>query len=300
MTRPIAPEAYALRLGKEDVVLLAQASGGGAYADVVAQQALSGTFPKKRLGPVAYQPLVLKVGPSTSAALLSWIRDSWQPIARPRDGALLVLDRSMREIAAHEFTDALITATAFPALDATARDVGPLTLRIDIGSMRERPGSNAPLASMGWKPRLWQASAFRLEIGGIDCTMVTHVDAFHVRRAAESADGSTRPRDGGPQGQDPLHFPNLHVTVAESGAASWVAWHREFVIEGRNSDRHEREGAIVLLAPDRTSELARIALRHVGIARLTRHPAGDDGHDVAGRRALLYCESMEFISGGKA
>jgi len=50
----------------------------------------------------------------------------------------------------------------------------------------------------------------------------------------------------------------------------------------------ERNGALVFMAPDFRSELSRIELRNVGIARLA------DADDAARVVATLYCEQMQL------
>jgi hypothetical protein len=81
------------------------------------------------------------------------------------------------------------------------------------------------------------------------------------------------------------------VSLAAASATTWFDGHEDFVVQGTTVRTAELAGAIVLLAPDRKAELARIELHQVGISAL-REPAPAQPTRSRGWVAELYCEGM--------
>ena len=93
-----------------------------------------------------------------------------------------------------------------------------------------------------------------------------------------------------------MEFPNLTVTLPESHAKEWIDWHEDFVIKGNSSQGKELSGALVFLAADRQTELARVSFFNVGIFQVSfRSTPGEEG--LALVQASLYCDRMEFHYG---
>ena len=137
------------------------------------------------------------------------------------------------------------------------------------------------------KEKLFQSSAFRLEIDGLDCQRVSYIESFTVKRKVATA---------GPGGslidQSRLEFPNLQITLAEAGADDWIEWADDFIINGNNNSANEKNGTLFLLSPNLKTELARVKFFNLGICRLTPETAGADA--ISRLSAELYCERMEF------
>lgn len=93
---------------------------------------------------------------------------------------------------------------------------------------------------------------------------------------------------------EPIDFPGLRVSIAESGAATWRAWHEELVVKGSNDEGGEKSGALVLLDPTMKGEIGRVALAGLGIYRLAREKAEANVDAVARVVAEVYCERMEL------
>jgi len=125
-------------------------------------------------------------------------------------------------------------------------------------------------------------SNFRLDIPGLDTVGVARIESFTISRRIDVVRTGASVTLVGRQ----VQIPNLVVTVGASRAEDWRAWHRQMVITGDQTA--ERNGALVFMAPDFRSELSRIELRNVGIARLA------DADDAARVVATLYCEQMQL------
>ena len=77
-------------------------------------------------------------------------------------------------------------------------------------------------------------------------------------------------------------------------AKGWYDWHNDFVIKGNNDSSKEKNGVITFLSPNRSVELARIELGHLGIYRIEADKAEANADQIKRVVAYLYCESMSF------
>ena len=268
-------------------VLAGAATGGSIFAEVIGE---AGPWPtKKHLGPPKCESFALPVGLVMSDQLFAWLADSWGPAPPVKDGAVLALDYRLDVKTEAEFTGSLITETGFPALDAASKATGHVTVRLQPTSVEVEPGSGK-LPITASKQKLWRLSNFRLEIDGLDCTHVSRIEPFEVRRAVEIELSSTGSPSLVPGEVD---FPNLRVTLSQSTAQSWYGWHQQFVVDQNNSEEFERAGRLRFLAVDLQTELTRIELSQVGIVRVA--PAQDQPGRVT---AELYCEQMTLAEPG--
>ena len=277
------------------VCLLRDGEGGLIFADVVRDTQSNGPFVPKQLGARHVDDFVVEVASLASSGLFEWVAASWTAAPPTRDGALLACTSTYTIALEQSFDGALIAETVVPALDAAAKSPAVLTVRFVAASSTGtvNPGGKLVIPLGKGNVKLWLASNFRLEIDGLDCTKVSRIDAFTVRRAIEPAGGS-----GGGFVAGPVDFPDLRISVSASAIQTWSAWHQDFVVDGQDSDSAERTGAIRFLAPDLKAELARIELAGLGIHRL--EPEEDDGGPAQMARyvADLYCEQMTLVPGG--
>jgi hypothetical protein len=244
---------------------------GGSATGVVVREPGPEAFVRKHLGNVRFEPIRLSFGLGMAPALFDWIRAAWQGKSERRSGSVVLFGAAR----ALEFSRAVVAETTLPRLDAAVKTQAALGLTIEPNETRWLPASGpAPVPVQ--KQKQWLAANFRLEIGGLDCTRVSSVDALTI------ASGS------------PVDFPALRVTLAASSQQSWADWHEEFVVQGQNDDTHEKSGVIRYLAPDLATELGRVELFNLGIFRLVPVPA--PGPDAVARVvADLYCERFELV-----
>jgi hypothetical protein len=267
---------FSLALDGINCGFVKSASGGTAGADVVSMAPPGGDLPDKRLGPVRYEAIELALDLNLAPAVYDWIQASWNQKFARKNGSIVLADIRFAAVSEQEFSNALLTETTMPALDASSKESAFLTLRIAPESTRTVK-SQSKLKPPD-KQKQFIASNFRLEIDGLDCTKVSRIDSFTVRTGPTEVD-----------------IPNLAITLPESSAASWTSWHEDFVIMGKNRPEDEKNGAIVLLAADRKAELGRVTLHNLGIFALRRSPAAAE--TVAQLTAGLYCERMDLSVG---
>jgi hypothetical protein len=273
---------------------LASSVGGDVSADVIEQPVDGSPFTPKRLGRLKYEDFVLQFGFEMASPVYDWIAATWAGNFARKDGSVTAVDASMNVTSEQQFINALLTTTTISALDAASKDAGSFTVAISPEATRAAAGSGKAPPS-GGKARRFLASAFRLELDGLDCTRVAKIDSFTVEvPVTDSAVGTARD-----PGREPTRvvFPNLRVTIADGPtAATWQSWFADFVLAGNNDDGKEKSGAIVFLAADLKTELGRVVLHNVGIAALRRVPLAAN-EAVRRLAADLYCERMELTVG---
>jgi phage tail-like protein len=287
--RSYATGGYALELDGKNVGQLKSVEGGDAFADVVAQASAKSYYAKKNVTTVKYSPVKLRVGVSMGKAFYDWIAAGWTGDVQRRGGSIVEADDKGAVKARREFADALISEVAFPAFDGASKEAGYLTVTLAPEHVAAKKGvgkSAAPFV----KQKLWATSNFKLELDGLDTARVSKIDAFTIRQTvAESATGARRVRAKEPA---KVEFPNLRVTLASTGAQTWIDWFDDFVLKGNSGDANEKGGTLRLLSANLKDELGQVRLFNVGIFKL----AADPTEAAAIKRVVadLYCERMEL------
>jgi len=288
--RAITAGHFALRLDTttaSEITLLASSNGGNVYADVTSVFEAGLYYARKHIGSPKYEDFTIPIGASASTGLFDWVADSWGATPEARDGAVLGVDMNFNIKSEVGFSGALVVETQIPALDASSKEAGHLTVRLQPEFIDVRSPAGK-LSLIQAKQKLWRTGNFRLQIEGLDCTKVSRIDAFTVSRKVNvvtsgSGEVSLIPKK--------VEFPNLRITLSKSSALTWVDWHETFVVNGDNDDSFEKSGTISFLSNDLKSELSRIDLHHLGIMRLAS-TLTDGISAVARLTADLYCEEM--------
>jgi hypothetical protein len=217
-----------------------------------------------------------------------------------KNGAVIATNAAFDPVSRLDFTRALITEIGFPPLDAGSKDVAKLTVKLTPEYTRaQRGGSKGSngYAKQGIQKR-WLQSNFRLKIDGLDCTHVNRIEPLVVvQKVVDHAVGELRDYQ-----KEPAHIeiPNLVVTLAESHAHDFVAWHEDFVIRGNSGENNEKSGTLELLAPNLQEVLFTVGFRGLGIFKLSRVDSGTTIETIPRLQASMYCEEMTFTVGSGA
>jgi hypothetical protein len=281
---------FALRLdtaGVPDITLLAGREGGLVAADVISVFGTGLPFAKKHLGPPRYEPFVVPIGLAMSDDLFNWVAGSWGLAPEARNGAVVECNANLAITREAAFFGALVAETQVPALDASAKEAGHLTVRFQPEFIDVTSGTGTLSLALA-KQKLWRTSNFRLQIDGLDCTKISRIDGITVTRKVTMVSSGS---GGVSLVPDEVEFPNLKVTLSQASAQTWLDWHKSFVVDGNNGDAFERNGTISFLSNDLTSELSRIELHGLGIVRVGPAVSQNAGH-IARVMAELYCEQM--------
>lgn len=282
-----------LQLDGAAVGSVKSASGGDIVGSVVEERSAAGQGPKKRLGATAYEDIVLEVGLGLERPLYDWIAASWTGQVARKSGALVSHDTSMQAQGSREFDNALISEVTFPALNAAAgKEAGVLRIVLSPERVRSVPGSGSKASGVAGKEKAWVASNFRLELDGLDCKRVAAIESFSVKQTvAASTVGAGREVSKEP---GKLSFGDLKISLSLAGAETWRKWHDDFVVRGKNDDKSEKNGRIVLLGANLKDELAEVKLLNAGIYALREGVAEGNRETLAQLEASLYVERMEL------
>jgi hypothetical protein len=285
---------FALSLDGMPVGSLRSAEGGAAVADVVVEKVGEDHVAKKHVAGVKYEELSFEVG-FDAKPVTDWVASTWKGSFARKNGSLQLADFNYNVHGERQFTNALITGTTIPALDAASKDAAYLKVTIAPEYVREMAGSGKAQTSMNKGMKQWRASNFRLVLGELETTRVHRIESFTVgQKVIESPVGEMRDYE---KQAGTLVFPNLKITMAEVSSPSWAKWHDEFVIKGNSGEAQEKNGAIVFLDNAMKDELGRINLFNCGIFRFGAAPLEANRDRAAQVVADLYCERMELAIG---
>jgi phage tail-like protein len=292
-TRTTPVGRFALQLDGVTCGFVHAVSGGGITADVVTAPARGAGFDEKHLGPVRYEEIAVQLDLSCDARLYDWIAATLKRSFSRKNGSIVTTDAAGKAVSEQEFVRGLVSEVGFPALDGSSKEAAYLTVKIAPELTRLKKGSGKPLkAAPGLKPKLWQASKFKLEIDGLETKRVSKVDPLTIRQSSvRDTVGDTRRTVKEPGN---VEFPNLRVTFPQIDADTWTAWFEDFVVKGNNGSSQERGGTLTFLTADAKTRLGALSFFKLGIFRLEpeARQAGSDA--VARLVADLYCERMEL------
>lgn len=281
---------YALDIGGLKQGWLDSADGGFAFSDVVNEKVGTDHIVKKHIGGVKYEDITVNAGAGMSKAFYDWISASWKMNFQRKNGSIIAADFDFNAKAERQFFNALITETTIPAADASSKEPGFLTVKW-APEFTRLAKSSGKLAITNTKQKQWLPSNFRLQIDGLDCSRVTKIDAFTVKqKIIESATGEGRDFNLEPS---TVEFPNLMVTLKQSGAQTWYDWMDDFLVKGNSLDENEKSGSLHFLTQDLKQELFVISFHHLGIFKASDDILDTDD-DVGEVTFSLYCEKMDF------
>jgi phage tail-like protein len=289
--RGLSGSRYALELDGTNVGYVRSVGGGAAISDVVNEKVGPDGIVKKHLARVQYEDIRLEMGLDMDPAVYDWIARTWKRQQSRKPGAVVGLDSNGKTLSRMEFTNALLTEVALPAMDASAKAPGLMSLKITPERIRFSQGGSATIA-FSPRQKTWLPANFRLTIDGLDCTRVNKIEAFAVtQKTPGQTVGESRRLDRTPV---QLQIPDLRVTLAASHSSDWVNWHNDFVIKGSNGQDRLKKGTLTYLTPDLKDELGHVDITGIGIWRLAPETATSSSQQISRVIADLFCTTMDF------
>lgn len=258
---------------------------GGGVSGTVAEVPID-YYSKKHIAGLTYEPCVMQVGFSLDATYYDWISVSWTGNTTRRNGSILITDQQFQAKSRRDFFGALITETTIPAMDASSREAGSLTVKINPEYIQYKTESGQ-VSSGASQQKQWLVSNFKLEIPDLDCKKVSKISPITVTQKTISAEVGALHEPGVASRR--VEFSNLKISIPATAAKTWQDWLEDFVIKGNNGDDREKSGKLTLLTANLKDEMARIDFFNLGIVSL-----GPESGGTGNLIAELYCERMEF------
>jgi hypothetical protein len=285
---------YGLELDGAFAGLLTGFSGGNATGDVIKEKSNQDFVQRKHLGSVRVEPVTIETQLPMPRSFYDWIKSSIEP--RPRflrkNGAIVEFDMSNREVGRRNFFNALITEVEFPSCDGSSKDQARLAVTFSPETVRLGPSKGAPLPLQSRQMAHLLRSNFRLRIQGLEQATVrtSKIESIEVKVAtAETGAGKAGVYSAQPGA---IEVPNLVITVADSSAAPFYAWHEDFVLKGNNGQDRERPGVLEYLSADLKTVLLALNFFNLGIYKVAPDTPSGPQDTLRRSKVEMYCEAV--------
>ncbi len=274
---------FALLLDRDTTASLLKSVDGGAIKGEVVTL-VADPVNKKALAQLQYEIFEMQLGMTMGKPLYDWIKASFDLKPVRKNGSIVAADFNYKEMSRRDFTQALITEFSVPKLDGASKEPAYLTVKFSPESIVLVKGSGQKVDVTDTKKKQFLPSNFRLKIDGLDCTRVNKIEALTVKQTTIDQKGIKIPGK--------LEYPNLKVTLSQTGSESWYDWFESFAIKGNNGDEQEKKGSLEFLASDLKSTLLTLNFSNLGIYCLLPDTAEANSDNVSRLTAELYCERI--------
>ena len=271
----------------DQTVLMGLALDGiamGRLVDSLQTQTAAGYEEKLVISPQAMNP----------AFFSTWIMPTLQGQRPMKTVRLTGMDRNGRVVSALDLPAIIPQKIEFPMLDASSHAL--LQIKVTLATARaiQVQGAVAPVGSS--PTQNLRASAFRLQIPGIDTSHVMKIEAisFMPRSVNPAADLYRQPATSLAGGKDPLAgkglpsagaatISNLIILIPQTYAQPFQQWLA-------TAPRQTRSGSIDYLGPDLRPSWGALSLQGLGITKISTRPGpGPNG---------MALTSVEMTIGG--
>jgi hypothetical protein len=286
--------------GHKTTAFLKQIEGGWSRANVVDDAVGADQNRIKQVATVDIDPFSLEFGLAGANDLLQWIKGSWSRKYSRRNGQITHADFDLYQTFQHEFFEALITETTFPALDASAKDGGYIKCKIQperVVTKRLPSGGPRVDGIVSPKQKMWTPSAFRFNIDGIDdMKYVNKLDSFTISQTIKKLYvGAQRFPQIEPTG---IKFPNLTGTISLQYADKLLEWHEQYINAGKADPSAQKTGSIEFLSPDRKQTIFRINLYEVGLSFAAIESAQANASQIKRVKFEMFVGNMKLDGPG--
>ena len=280
--------------GHKTTTYLKSVDGGWAKANVVDDPVGGETNRIKHVSSLEIDPLSVEFGLSGSTHILEWIQDSWNRKYSRRNGQISHADFNLKQTFEHEFFDALILETTFPALDGSSKDNGYLKCKLQPERVTTKVAPGPTIAGdYNVKQKFWTPSAFRLTLDHVDGLEYTNkIESFTIKQGIKKFyTGANRFPQIEPT---KIEFPNLSGTIALGYADGLLKWHNDYIVAGTKDPEAQLTGELEFLSPDRKQTIFHISLSEVGLASAAVMPASANSDEIKRVKFELFVGKMEL------
>jgi hypothetical protein len=284
--------------GAKTTAYLKSLDGGFMGHSVVDEPIGSETRRIKHSAVADIDPISFEIGMSGSASVLQWIQSSWNKDFQTRSGQINHANFNMEKVFEHEFSDALITETTFPALDGASKEAAYLKVKFQPKAIASKKCGGEKLTPVGGgKQKHWLCSAFRLNIDGIDdAKYANKIESFTIKQNVKKLYvGRHRELEIAPTKID---FPNIVGTISLEKADGILDWYNDYVVKGKKDPKAQKSGSLEFLSPDRSKTLFRITMFHMGILKASVQQSTANSDSIKRVKFELYVSDMQLDGPG--
>jgi hypothetical protein len=254
----------------------------------------------KHTSVASIEPFSVEFGLSGANDVLKWIQSSWQKDYSRRSGSINHANFDLYQTYEHEFSDALITETTFPALDGSSKDAAYIKVKFqpERVSTKTLSGAGNQLdIKAGSKQKMWLCSGFRFKIDGVANVEYTNkVESFTIKQGVKAFYTG---QDRFPQIEPTkIEFPNIVGHIAQGYGDGFQKWYDTYVATGMSDPKAQKTGSLEFLAPDKSKVLFRINLFEVGLLSYKINPSTANADEIKRAKFELYVGRMELDGAG--
>ncbi|MBL0212399.1 MAG: phage tail protein [Myxococcales bacterium] len=247
---------------------------------------------------VEIEPITIDLGLSGANDVLKWIQNSWRKEFSRRNGQITHADFDLYETYEHQFFDALITETVFPALDGASKDAAYLKIKVQPERIvtKKLQGGRRVTSNLGEKQKLWTASSFRLKIDTIpEFEFTNKIESFTIKQGIKKLYTG---EDRFPQIEPTkIEFPHITGTLAAHYVDALQKWHDQANVVGTADPKVQKHGSLEYLGP-KNQVLFRIELNEVGLLHLSMTPSTANSDQIKRMKFEMYVGRMDIDGQG--
>jgi hypothetical protein len=244
------------------------------------------------------EPFTCDCGLAGLGDVLRWIQSSWKREFGRRSGQISHADFNLKQTFEHEFYDALISETTFPALDGASKDAAYMKIKFQPERVVSKKKAGAMVQSnIGSKQKLWTASSFQFNIDGVsNMKFVNKLESFTVKQGIKKFyTGQERFPQIEPT---KLEFPNISGTIALDYADDLLKWYQDYVVKGQSDPKAQKSGSLQYLGPDKKTLLFEITFQGLGMVNLQTIQAAANQDAIKRVKFELYCSNIDISGPG--
>jgi hypothetical protein len=284
----------ALQIGTE-TVFVHNADGGDIVGTVVEQPDPAGGSVKKHISAPTIEPIRAAIQPGQFDKFL---REQLTGKPSPVNGAVIHSSYDRKVVGQTDFSNAVLTELQLPVLDGTSKEPCTLGITLEPESVRNAKSTGGAVsAAMDSKQKSVLASNFRVQMPGLTTTRVRKIDPITLRRKS-AANQIGEARDYQKSGLGPWTVSNVILYVPESDAQSFLQWHEQFVVQGKNSDDQEKSMTIDVMDASTKNAVLTLQLDNVGIVSAKREGGEAGSEQITTVRVEMYAERATLTKNG--
>jgi hypothetical protein len=290
---------FELRIDDKDTTAyLKSIDGGFVRASVMDEPIGPHNMRVKHTSTVDIEPISVEFGLAGANSILKWIQDSWRKEWNRRNGQVTHANFDLKQTFVHEFTEALITETTFPALDGSSKDPAYLKVKIQPEAVvSEKKQGQTLKPNFGPKQKMWMCSGFRLTLEHIkDIEYTNKIESFTIKQGVKKMYiGAERFPQIEPT---KIEFPNIIGTISMNKASGLLDWYHRYVMKGQNDKKAQTSGSLEFLSTDRKQTIFRINLYEVGLHHLQVMQSTANADQIKRCKFELYIGRMDLDGKG--